>query len=72
MLSALDAMAGDGAALVSVSFDTGEMAPRDGALTSAARITRATRTLVFVEGEVRDANGRLTVAASAVYRLPAA
>ena len=67
-LAALDKAAGEGAALVSFSMDTGVPARGSDKLSAAARMTRETRTLLFLEADVADADGRLTMALSAVYR----
>jgi len=68
-LAALDEAAGATALLVSLTVDAAPASDRP--VHAQARVTRATRTLAFLEADVRDADGRLTLAASAVYRLPA-
>ena len=55
--------------LVSATFDW--MAPLDAGETAtpSVTITRATRTLVFSTAQLRGADGRLLLAASAVHRI---
>jgi acyl-coenzyme A thioesterase PaaI-like protein len=65
-LAAMDEAAGPKAWLVSFTVDAATGAP---AAKAQARVTRSTRTLAFLEADVCDAEGRLTLAASAVYRV---
>jgi acyl-coenzyme A thioesterase PaaI-like protein len=59
--------AGDDAALASMTVDyAGEVG--EGALEPKAWIERATRSLVFAQGELRRPDGALTASASAVFR----
>ena len=66
--SALRDIAGDGAQPVSMALDYGSAAEP---LTPRAWVERATRSLMFVQAEALDAEGRLAGAASAVFRRPA-
>ena len=66
-LAAMDEAAGPTACLVSFTVDAAT-APTHAAH-AQARVVRSTRTLVFLEADVKDAEGRLTLAASGVYRL---
>lgn len=65
--SALRDVAGEGAALTSMTID---FAPRGEAeaLQRKAWVERATRSLVFAQGELRRPNGTLAASASAVFR----
>ncbi len=66
-----DAAGGDGRAVIPVSFtlDYGVAADPAGTTTVAARVDRATRSLVFVHGEARLADGRTAASASGVFRV---
>lgn len=66
MEAALREVAGEGAALTSLTVDFAEAA--DGALEPKAWVERATRSLVFAQGELRRPNGSLAASASAVFR----
>lgn len=59
--------AGDDAALASITVDYvgGDV---EGALEPKAWIARATRSLVFAQGELRRTDGALAASASAVFR----
>lgn len=62
----------DGRSLAPVTFqvDFGDLAGAE-AVEAAARVDRSTRSLVFVSGEARGADGRVLATASAVYRIAA-
>ena len=65
--SVLRKAAGDGTALTSMTVDyAGE--PGDGALEPKGWVERATRSLVFAQGELRRPDGALAASASAVFR----
>ena len=70
--AALLAAAGEGRAVTPVSFTIDYGAPADGEAALEARVDRATRSLVFVSGEARLADGRAAATASGVYRVQAA
>ncbi|MDX2235401.1 MAG: hypothetical protein NW200_12960 [Hyphomonadaceae bacterium] len=55
--------------LVSVTFDRIAAAPAGAALHASIEITRATRTLVFSRGDLRDGAGSLVLSATAVHRI---
>lgn len=59
--------AGEGTALASMTVDYGSGAG-EGALESRAWVERATRSLVFAQGELRRPDGALAASASAVFR----
>lgn len=59
--------AGDDAALASLTVDFASGAEA-GALQPKAWVERATRSLVFAQGELRCPNGALAASASAVFR----
>lgn len=64
-------VAGEGTALASLTVDYGpspDVAEGDGGLASKAWIERATRSLVFAQGELRRTDGGLAASASAVFR----
>ncbi|WP_299008121.1 acyl-CoA thioesterase domain-containing protein [uncultured Caulobacter sp.] len=65
--AALREIAGDGAALTSLTIDFAAEA-QEGALERRAWVERATRSLVFAQGELRRPNGSLAASASAVFR----
>jgi hypothetical protein len=67
VLAALDEAAGPGAHFVSLSIEAAQTSA--GAANATARVTRASRTLTFLEADVQDAEGRRTLTASAVYRI---
>ena len=67
MEAALREIAGDGAALTSLTIDLAAEA-QEGALERKAWVERATRSLVFAQGELRRPNGTLAASASAVFR----
>lgn len=67
MEAALREVAGEGAALTSLTVDFASEAA-DGALEPKAWVERATRSLVFAQGELRRPNGSLAASASAVFR----
>ena len=65
--SVLRKAAGEGTALASMTVDyAGEAG--DGALASKGWVERATRSLVFAQGELRRPDGGLAASASAVFR----
>ena len=67
--AALTAAAGEGRKVTPVSFVIDYGAAGDGAEAAiTTRIDRATKSLVFVSGEARLADGRTAAAASGVYR----
>lgn len=69
--SVLRQAAGEGTALASMNVDYGpssEGNATEGALEPKAWVERATRSLVFAQGELRRADGRLAASASAVFR----
>ncbi|MBU6408259.1 MAG: hypothetical protein KGS44_14195 [Alphaproteobacteria bacterium] len=69
-LAALDEAAGPEAALVSLSCDAAG-APKPAArLQALARVTRATKTLLFLAAEVSEPSSDPTFVLSAVYRRP--
>lgn len=65
--AALREIAGDGAALTSLTIDFAAAA-QEGALEQKAWVERATRSLLFAQGELRRPNGTLAASASAVFR----
>ncbi|NQE65207.1 hypothetical protein E1H18_988 [Caulobacter sp. RHG1] len=65
--SVLRQAAGEGAALASMTVDYGPSSD-EAALEPKAWIERATRSLVFAQGELRRADGGLAASASAVFR----
>ncbi len=67
MEAALREVAGEGAALTSLTIDFASGA-EGGAIEPRAWIERATRSLVFAQGELRRPNGSLAASASAVFR----
>ncbi len=65
--SVLRQAAGEGTALASMTVDYGPSSD-EAALEPKAWIERATRSLVFAQGELRRADGGLAASASAVFR----
>lgn len=65
--SVLRQAAGEGTALASMTVDYGPSSDEAG-LEPKAWIERATRSLVFAQGELRRADGGLAASASAVFR----
>ena len=65
--SVLRQAAGEGTALASMTVDYGPPSDEAG-LEPRAWIERATRSLVFAQGELRRADGGLAASASAVFR----
>ncbi|MET3663878.1 hypothetical protein [Caulobacter sp. 1776] len=65
--SVLRKAAGDGTALTSMTVDYGPVAASDD-LAPKAWVERATRSLVFAQGELRRPDGALAASASAVFR----
>lgn len=65
--SVLRQAAGEGTALASMTVDYGPSSDET-ALEPKAWIERATRSLVFAQGELRCPNGALAASASAVFR----
>ncbi len=65
---ALAAAAGRNRPVAPLSFTVDFGAEGPGEPVAAARIERSTKTLVFVTGEARLADGRLAATASGVYR----
>jgi acyl-coenzyme A thioesterase PaaI-like protein len=64
---ALREIAGEGAALTSLTIDFAS-GLEEAALRPKAWVERATRSLVFAQGELRRRNGSLAASASAVFR----
>lgn len=56
-------------AIVSATFEWAHAPAGSDAPVARAEITRATRTIVFSRGELRGADGRLLLSASAVHRV---
>ena len=65
--SVLRQAAGEGTALASMTVDYGPSSD-EAALEPKAWIERATRSLVFAQGELRRPDGGLAASASAVFR----
>jgi acyl-coenzyme A thioesterase PaaI-like protein len=65
--SVLRKAAGEGTALASMTVDYAGGAG-DGALEPKGWVERATRSLVFAQGELRRPDGALAASASAVFR----
>ena len=65
--SVLRKAAGEGASLTSMTVDYGPATSADD-LQPKAWVERATRSLVFAQGELRRADGALAASASAVFR----
>lgn len=65
--TALRDIAGEGAALTSLTIDFAA-GLEEAALEPKVWIERATRSLVFAQGELRRPNGSLAASASAVFR----
>jgi acyl-coenzyme A thioesterase PaaI-like protein len=65
--SVLRKAAGEGTALASMTVDYGA-GPDESDLAPKAWVERATRSLVFAQGELRRADGGLAASASAVFR----
>jgi acyl-coenzyme A thioesterase PaaI-like protein len=65
--SVLRKAAGEGTALASMTVDYGSSGSTDD-LQPRAWVERATRSLVFAQGELRRADGALAASASAVFR----
>jgi acyl-coenzyme A thioesterase PaaI-like protein len=61
--------AGKPVAIVSATFDWVTVASPGEAVAARAEITRATRTIIFSRGELRGAENRLLLSASAVHRV---
>lgn len=55
--------------VVTVDMQTAFLAPARGRLIGEGRVVRAGRSIVFVEGEVRDASGQLVAKASSVFKV---
>jgi uncharacterized protein (TIGR00369 family) len=55
--------------VVTVDLQTAFMAPARGRLSGEGTVVRAGRSLIFVEGEVRDAGGQLVAKASSVFKV---
>ena len=64
--SALREVAGEGAILTSMTIDFASGG--QGLLEQKAWVERATRSMVFAQGELRRPNGALAASASAVFR----
>lgn len=56
-------------AIVSATFEWAHAGADGEAIVARAEITRATRTIVFSRGELRGADDRLLLSASAVHRV---
>ena len=67
--AALLTAAGEGRAVVPVSFTIDYGVAAEGEPALETRIDRATRSLVFASGEARLADGRAAATASGVYRV---
>ena len=67
--TALLAAAGEGRTVVPVSFTIDYGVAAEGEPALETRIDRATKSLVFVSGEARLADGRAAATASGVYRV---
>ncbi len=65
--SVLRKAAGEGTALASMTVDYASAGETDG-LAPKAWVERATRSLVFAQGELRRPDGALAASASAVFR----
>jgi acyl-coenzyme A thioesterase PaaI-like protein len=65
--SVLRKAAGEGTSLASMTVDYAGGGATDG-VESRAWVERATRSLVFAQGELRRADGALAASASAVFR----
>lgn len=65
--SVLRKAAGEGTALASMTVDYGS-GDGEGDLAPRAWVERATRSLVFAQGELRRPDGALAASASAVFR----
>ena len=57
-----------GHTVMTVDIQTAFIAPGKGKLTAEGRVVRAGRSLVFTEGEVRDASGQIIAKATAVMK----
>ena len=55
--------------VVTVDMQTAFTAPARGKLIGEGRVVRAGKSLVFVEGEVRDASGELVAKASSIFKV---
>jgi hypothetical protein len=67
-LAALDEAAGADAALVSFTVDASGAPKPSAKLQATAKVSRATRTLIFLAAEVSEPGAPPTMALSAVYR----
>lgn len=57
-----------GWAVMTVDMQAAFLAPGEGTLEATGRVTKAGRSLVFAEGEVRDAAGDLVARATGLFR----
>ena len=55
--------------VMTVDMQTAFLAPARGKLVGEGRVVRAGRSLVFVEGDVRDASGQLVAKASSIFKV---
>ena len=55
--------------VVTVDMQTAFMAPARGRISGEGRVVRAGRSLVFVEGDVRDAKGELVAKGTSVFKV---
>ncbi len=55
--------------VMTVDMHTAFTAPARGKLVGEGRVVRAGKSLVFVEGDVRDASGELVAKASAIFKV---
>ena len=64
----LHAAAGEGAEWVSLTLDYGQPLAPGAAVKVTTQVERATRSLVFVHGQVLAADGAMAASASAIFR----
>lgn len=55
--------------VVTVDMQTAFFAPARGHLTGEGRVTRAGKSIVFVEGDVRDAEGQIVAKGTSVFKV---
>ena len=55
--------------VMTVDMQTAFMAPARGRISGVGRVVRAGRSLVFVEGDVRDAEGQLLAKGTSVFKV---
>ena len=61
----------DDSTVVTVDMQSAFMAPARGVLTAQGRVAKAGRSIIFAEGEVRDAAGEICARATGVFRATA-